>query len=167
MIDFGNYSPKISGRVSFMQDDELNNPYNFLRDEIPSIDPMKYENLEDSQLHSYKDPHNDEIEQIEPSSDHKKLEEMPKSAKKTTIFDSSGKQKEPIEEQHMYPHYSLNFEKDSDMNSENDSPEPHIRTPVNLESSHNFLEKKQPSELEESQDKMMLDDNLENRYTLL
>lgn len=163
MIESGNYSPKISGRVSFMQDDELNNPYNFLREGIPSIDPMKYDNLEDSQLHSFKDPHNEEMEPIEPHSDHKKLEEIAKSAKKTTVFDSSGKQKEPIEEQHMYPHYSLNFEKDSEMDSENESPVQHIRTPKYLEGSSNFLEKKQASELEESQDKMMLDDHLENR----
>jgi hypothetical protein len=140
------FSPKILGQDSFIQDDDSNNPYNFLRVGIQSEGRSRLENLESDNLPEFGHKENEDLDQIDQLSDQKK----------------------------MYPHDSIHFDKDSELNLEEPTSGIQIRTQkidkletISLVKKSDFDEDGKKSEVdEESPEKSQLDEESSEKSEL-
>lgn len=135
---------------SFMQDDDAHNPYGFLREGIHSEDNIKSVNLENANLEML-DPQDEPMDDDMDSLSVKK-DIMDPSPKKLINFESIAKRQKSLEDHQMYPHESLPFDRDSELNLQTPIQGSQIKSTENVEDPNPQVEKKPDmSELEEQE----------------
>lgn len=141
-------SPKLMATGSFMQDDDGHNPYGFLREGIHSEDNIKSENLENANLEMLgpqDEPMDDDIDSLSVKKDF-----LDPSTKKSLNFESIAKRQKSLEDHQMYPHESIPFDRDSELNLQAPIHGTNNKSPENMEDPEPQLEKKpDPDEIEE------------------
>lgn len=149
------------GRESFINEEDSQNPYGFLREGIHSEDNIRSERLEDDNFPIFPHRQHSNFEIMDPNSE--KKEGNGKSHRNSSNLELAVKSEKEPEIPQMYPHDSIQFEKESDFNLQIPSPVPQIRTHEILQNTSKNLEKKVYIEEVESQGKSGVDEKDENR----
>lgn len=146
------------GRESFINEEDSQNPYGFLRDRIHSEDNIRSERLEDDNFPIFPHRQISNFEIMDPNSE--KKEENGKSHMNSSNLELGIKEPEVPQ---IFPHESIQFEKESDFNLQIQSPIPQIRTHEILQNTSKNLDKKVYIEDAESQGKSEADEKDDKR----